>query len=204
MVGEQPLFFLVKGAFTKKIIENWEIAIAKNVVHEFLEQDENSHFEFDCLYQDCLLHWCKKRNKYQKERGASKRTFMGNILLKKLKDILRDQKTDKRKILFNTVSLNQPIVSNYSNDESGSIRTLEDILSDTTQDEENKIFLKSDVNKTVNKLSLSQKNLCSLIKNNYPIEQIITILKISRKTYYRKLKHIRKVFYARGLEEYLD
>ena len=102
------------------------------------------------------------------------------------------------------VSLEQPIISKYSNNESESNKTYESILKDTTSDEENKIFLRSDVNKTVDKLSLNLKFFCSLIKDGYPIEQIIAILKISRKTYYRKLNLIRKIFHASGLEKYID
>ncbi|MEW6558199.1 MAG: sigma factor [Elusimicrobiota bacterium] len=196
---------MVKGDFTKKSIGNWEIAITKNVVNEFLKQFRDGRFEFDDLYQECLLHWDKKRNKYQKERGTNEQTFMRNILWKKLKNLYRDQNRNKRKVIFETVSLEQLMVSKYSNDESESIKTLSDILEDMTlQDEENKIFLRNDINKTIDKLSASQKNLCSFIKNNYSIKQIISILRISRKTYYRKLKLIRKIFYAKGLKKYLD
>jgi len=157
----------------KKLIEKWEIGVAKNVVNGFMERCKETRFEFDDLYQDCLLHWCKEENKYQEKRGANKKTFMRNILGKKLKDILQAQKTDKRKIIFNMVSLEQPIISKYSNNESESNKTYESILKDTTSDEENKIFLRSDVNKTVDKLSLNLKFFCSLIKDGYPIEQIL-------------------------------
>ena len=133
----------------KKSIEEWEIGVAKNVVNEFMERCEETRFEFDDLYQECLLRWYEKRNKCQKNRGAKRQTFMCSILRKKLKNILRDnKKTNKRKIIFNTIPLEQLIVSKYSKDEDESNKTYGSILEDITN-EENEILLKNDLEKVI-------------------------------------------------------
>jgi len=74
---------------------------------------------------------------------------MCSILRKKLKNILRDnKKTNKRKIIFNTIPLEQLIVSKYSKDEDESNKTYGSILEDITN-EENEILLKNDLEKVI-------------------------------------------------------
>jgi len=78
--------------------ENWEIAVAKNVVSSFLKSNKIREYTLDDLLQECLLHWYQKRGKYRSDRKATRQTFMGHILRRRLQEILREHLADKRKV----------------------------------------------------------------------------------------------------------
>ena len=59
------------------LFTEWEIAIAKKVVSHFqTSYSWLKGLEFEDLLQECLIHWCLNRDKFQKDRGASIKTFM--------------------------------------------------------------------------------------------------------------------------------
>lgn len=186
------------------LFQDWEIAVAKKLVHEFqgkwtcLEQED-----FDDLLQECLIHWFSAKDDYDPSREATQKTFMGRIIRNKLIDLVREREADKRKIAHLTVSLDEPI----GNDEDA--QTLMDkidegAIADAPTDPFWEIQLKIDLSKVLKKLAPHQKKLCRLIgKKGLSVKEASEYLKTPRSTVYDELKRIRTIFMKEGLEKYL-
>lgn len=182
--------------------EKWEIAVAKNVVSSFLKSNEIRGYEFDDLLQECLLHWYQNRGRYRSDKEASKKTFMGYILRRRLQEILREQLADKR--MVNQVA--EPIV--VSPDREGSDGDGFD-LSDQEQEEQFRLSqadfgLKKDVSDAISKLPFSQRKVCHLIMEGHPVTHISDILHKPRTTLYDEIKRIQRIFLDEGLRVYLE
>jgi len=187
---------MVKG------LEKWEVAVAKNVVNGFLKSNKIKGYDFNDLLQECLLHWYQKRGKYKANKGATKKTFMGQILRRRLEEILREQSADKRKVN----QIIEPMVVTSSESNSG-----EDAydLSDKKQEEEfrfseNNLGLKSDLANAMAKLSPLQREICHLKMDGHPMTHISQILNKPRTTLLDEIKRVRKIFLDEGLREYLE
>jgi RNA polymerase sigma factor (sigma-70 family) len=185
-----------------KDLEKWEIGVAKNVVNGFLKGNRIEGYNFDDLVQECLLYWYQKREKYRPDKKATKKTFMSHIVRRRLQEILREQLADKRRI--NQV-VEPMIVVLDQNDSDGD--TLD--LSDKNQEEkyfssQHYFGLEKDVKDTMSKLPSSQKKLCHLIIEGYPMAHISKILHKPRATLYDEIKRIQRIFLDEGLKEYLE
>lgn len=185
-----------------KNLEKWEIAVAKNVVNGFLRRNRIKGYDFDDLLQECLLHWCQNREKYKQDKETSKPTFMGFILKRRLREILREQLADKRQV--NQV-MEPMIVVLDQNDSDG------DTLDFSDKNQEEKYFssqhyfgLEKDVKDAMSRLPSSQKKLCYLIMEGYPMAHISKILHKPRATLYDEIKRIQRIFLDEGLKEYLE
>ena len=89
------------------LFEDWEIAVARNVINSFLGQLEKEGVED--LLQECLTHWFFHRNQYIGKNEASQKTFMAKVVKNKLIQIIRKNSANKRKSTHVTVSLNEPV-----------------------------------------------------------------------------------------------
>src|SRR3989304_9887354 len=68
-------------------LEAWEIAVARGVARDFLAHRKPFRImTFEDLVQECLAHWLGKRGRYSQERGASRATYMREVLGAKLLD----------------------------------------------------------------------------------------------------------------------
>jgi len=182
--------------------EKWEIAVAKNVVSSFLKSNSIREYNFNDLLQECLLHWYQKRGKYRSDRKATRQTFMGHILRRRLLEILREQEADKRRV--NQVA--EPLIVTFDEGESDG-DTYD--LSDRKQEEEFQLSqrnfgLKKDVGDAMSKLSSSERKVCHLIMEGYPMTYISKILHKPRTTLYDEIERIRRIFLDEGLKEYLQ
>jgi RNA polymerase sigma-70 factor (ECF subfamily) len=197
-----------KGSF-----QDWEIAIAKKVVGEFRKEGTCLEREdFDDLLQECLTHWHFAKDDYDPTREANERTFMGRIIRNKLTDLIRERKTDKRKINHLAVSLFDPLKDNedsllLNEDPLRLIDTI-DIENIPDADAPPNAFrqceLKIDLSKALQKLTPQQRELCRLIKEEgLNISEASEYLNARRSTVYDELKRIRTIFMKVGLDDYL-
>ena len=80
------------------LFESWEIAVAKNLVNEFLNKWDLLRREgFEDLMQECLTHWFFVKKEYDTNREASESTFMSRIVRHKLINVVDRVYADKRK-----------------------------------------------------------------------------------------------------------
>lgn len=182
--------------------ENWEIAVAKNVVSSFLKSNKIREYTFDDLLQECLLRWYQKRGKYRSDRKATRQTFMGHILRRRLLEILREQLADKRRV--NQVAKPMIVVL----DEGDSDGDTYD-LSDKRQEEEfhlaqHNLGLKKDLTDAMSKLSPLQRKICHLKMDGHPMTHISQILNKPRTTLLDEIERIQRIFLDEGLKEYLE
>ena len=63
------------------LFESWELGVAKRVINDYRREHRNLAREgFDDLLQECLIHWLDVRDQYDPSRGASKKTYMADIV----------------------------------------------------------------------------------------------------------------------------
>jgi RNA polymerase sigma factor (sigma-70 family) len=185
-----------------KDFEEWEIAVAKNVVNDFLKGNRIKGYDFGDLVHECLLHWYQKRGKYKPNKGATKKTFMGCVLRRRLQEILREQLADKRRV--NQVA-ERMIVGSDADDTDGDTY----YLSEKKQEEEfhlseDNLGLKSDLANAMARLSPLQREICHLKMDGHPMTHISQILNKPRTTLLDEIKRIRRIFFDKGLREYLE
>lgn len=182
----------------KGLFENWEIAVAKNVIAQLMKKRTWLRpDEFEDLLQECLTHWLFVKDKYDPEAEASEKTFMARVIANKLKDIVKGRERLQRRVAQNTISLDQPL----SDEEDAS--TLMDVIA-TDPELRIHVELKIDLTRTYQKLSPAQKRLCDLLgEKGLSIKAASDILKTPRGTLYEEIKRIKAIFQKKNLDEYL-
>ena len=176
----------------KGFFKDWEIGIAKSLIEKircssiYLQREG-----FDDLLQICLWHWHLVENKYDPSIGASRQTFMHRVVKNKLFNIIEELKSDKRKILTEALSLNQPL----SDDEDAPT------LIDTIPDEKDsaaelRIHCSLEVYfaRILPKLNPRQQKICHLFKRGFNMTEVSKALKIPRTTLYEDKKRIKTLF----------
>jgi len=186
------------------LFQSWEIAVAKDLVDEFqnkwlcLERDE-----FDDLLQEVLTHWRSKRDRYRDAGRASRKTFMGRVIRNKLTDLVRKRESNKRKVDYIAVSLDEPLA-----DEEDS-STLGDTIDESTvkggsPDPFFRVDLRIDLSRVLKKFTPHQKKLCHLLgEKGLTVTEASDYLKTPRSTIYDELKRIGELFQREGLRDYL-
>ncbi|MFA5104833.1 MAG: hypothetical protein WC527_06620 [Candidatus Margulisiibacteriota bacterium] len=92
------------------LFEGWEIAVAKRLIDEYRKAWSCLQREgFDDLLQECLVHWLDVRDGYDPGQDASKQTFMAKVIRNKLGNILEKATAEKRKTIYESVSLDKPL-----------------------------------------------------------------------------------------------
>ena len=189
----------------KGLFEDWEIAVTIKLVNEFqrnwpcLQREE-----FEDLLQECLTHWLFNKDSYDPTEGASKKTYMGRIVRNKLRELVRDRETDKRKIAYIAISVDEPLEGDASP------FTLIDMISEykptsVVPDPSLEILSRIDISTALEKLTPNQKLLCSLLhEEGFTVTELSEYLKTPRSTLYDEIKRIRKIFMKEGLGEYLQ
>ncbi len=186
------------------LFQSREIAVAKKLVNEYIRNwDCLKEYEFDDLLQECLTHWYLKKNRYRSGKGASPQTFMGRVLQNRLVDIVRLRQTDKRKVNYDTLSLDDRIASDED------AETFLDMVEESDApsepfERETATLAKIDIAKTSRNLTERQQRLCSLILEGFNVSDASEVLGTPRTTLYDELERIREVFAKKGLAEYLD
>lgn len=148
--------------------------------------------------QECLMHWFLKRDQFDSSKAAACPTYMTKVITNKLKDIVESRGRQKRKAVYQNVSLDDLL----NDDEDLGISAL------AVEDESFDAALKSDTNeillKALEKLSRRQQELCRLIREEgLSLNQAGSKLNIPRATVYDEILRIREVFKKEGLRDYL-
>ena len=188
------------------LFENWEIAVAKNLINGFKAKwDCLEKEDFDDLLQECLTHWHFSRGKYDSTRKASPQTYMGKVLRHKLTDMVREKTTDKRRVGYEADSLDEPI----DNEEKGAPTLLETLDADRAGegrfDPSAEVGLKQNLSKALLNASDKQRLLCRLLgEEGLTVKEAAEYLEIPRSTVYDEIKRIRVLLEKERLMEYLE
>jgi len=186
------------------LFQSWEIAIAKNLIEEHRSRYPCIEREdFNDLLQICLTHWDRRKKGYDPARGASRETFMGKVIRNKLTDLVRKRESNKRKVDYIAVSLDEPLA-----DEEDS-STLGDTIDESTvkggsPDPFFRVDLRIDLSRVLKKFTPHQKKLCHLLgEKGLTVTEASDYLKTPRSTIYDELKRIGELFQREGLRDYL-
>ena len=185
------------------LFESWEIGVAKTVINRFRKQWRClEHEGFDDLLQECLAEWHFSKSRFNSSAGANIRTFMAGVLEHKLQYIIEKLTTDKRKVVHECFSLDERI-----SDEEDSPTFLDQLSEDEKHSSNLHISaeLKIDIFRTIEKLTLQQRELCRLLgEEGLSISEASEVLKTPRGTLYDDIKRIKAIFQKENLLDYLD
>jgi RNA polymerase sigma factor (sigma-70 family) len=174
------------------LFEEWEMSVARNTVIKFKAKYPWLRFpETDDLLQECLTQWYFTRGRFQQGRGASIKTYMSKVVSVRLRAILREQLSHKRRLNQLACSLDEPL------GESG--ETLADVIAaDQTLPD---LALLVDVQTVLRELVPLQQSICRLLGQGYPVKRIAEVLGKPRTTVRDQIKRIREVFSRRGFAD---
>lgn len=183
------------------LFEDWEIGIAKKIIHEFRKQwaclDRE---EFDDLLQECLIRWHFSKDDYSAKAGANRRTFMARVIKGKLLDLVDALTSDKRKISSTSESLDECV-----SDEEDSPTYLDQLVDDSIPNLQFSAELKIDISNAFKKLNPHQQDLYRLLsEEGLSIKEASQVLGTPRGTLYEDIKRIKAIFQKESLHEYLD
>lgn len=189
----------------KGLFDDWEIAIVTKLVNDFRKAWQClQREEFEDLLQECLIHWLFAKEHYDSNKGASKKTYLGRVIRNKLGELVRDRETDKRKIAYIAISLDQP--SGGDADSSTSKDTISERRPATAvPDPSMEMLTRIDISKVLERLTQDQRLLCSLLyEEGFTVTEASKYLKTPRSTIYDEIERIRKFFMKKGLGEFLE
>ena len=183
------------------VFEDWEIAVAKKLVDQFKRRWRCfAKDDFEDLLQECLSHWYFRRDKFMDSKGASKSTYMSNVIKNKLMDMVAERMAEKRKTDQMSISLDAPI---SEDDETAIIDKIADKLTEDISSVIHVIGLKNDLATALDKLTPQQKELCRLLEDGVSIKEAGQKLNIHRSTVYEEIKRIAQTLEGDGLKNYL-
>jgi len=184
------------------LFDDLEIGVAKNLVTEYRSKWTCLKYEdFDDLLQECLMHWCFVRDKYDPGRGVYSNTFMAKVVRNKLGHIIEKLTADKRITNSKTVSLYTPL----GEDEDSP--TLLDKLDESSLSENlhSQVGLPLDISSATAQLTPRQRALCELIlEKGLNIDEAAKALRVSRNTIKNDKNRIKAAFAKVDLQEYLE
>ena len=179
--------------------EPWELDLIRSLVLDFLStRSESLGFEHDDLVQECSVHWWRRRDEFDTERGASRSTFLRRVVRSKLMDIERAWKAKKRGEGQRPLSLDAPT---SPDDFEGP--TLAEVLRARGE-------LGSDVAAALDRqrltayLSLRQREIIAGVTAGLTKGELSRRLGVSRDTLWEEMGRIRQVFRDEGLAPHLD
>ncbi len=182
------------------LFESWELAVAKKVINDCRKEQKCLEREgFDDLLQECLIHWLEVRDQYDPNRGASKKTYMAEVVRNVLGQLAEKARTDKRKAFYESVSLDEPL-----NAEEDSPALKDKIAASDDAPPQINSELKIELSKAYQKLTPQQQKLCKLLgEEGLTISEACRRLDKHRMIIYREIARIRELFEKEGLKDYL-
>lgn len=182
------------------LFEGWELAVAKKVINDYRRERKCLQREgFDDLLQECLIHWLDVRERYDPTRGASKKTYMAEVVGNVLGQIAEKARTDKRKTIYESISLDSPL-----NDDEDKPTLKDKIAESDSVLPQIKSELKIELSKAYQKLTPQQQKLCKLLgEEGLNINEACKHFGKHRSNVYRDVLRIRQIFEEEGLKDYL-
>jgi len=179
------------------LFEEWEIATTRSLVAEFCGKWSLLKQEgFEDLIQECLTHWYFAKGKYDSKDKASMKTFMRRVTRNKLADIVKRIYREKRKAPHEILPLDESILIEKDGD---AIKAEDDVVKSVSDSE-----LNLSLQKVFQKLSPEQQKLCKLLyEEGMNINEASKHFKMHRRTIYKEIDRIRKIFEKEGLRDYL-
>lgn len=155
------------------------------------------------IEQELALEVSRCSSKFDPAKSSLK-TFLSLIIDRRVQDLLRHRSAKKRNPLKEAISFNETL-----DDGDGNQTQLVELLSDDTDNPFDPapnrtidaITLKLDVDSAVALLPPELQEVCQALTTNNPSE-VARIMKISRSALYSRIRAIRTIFTAAGLENY--
>lgn len=182
---------------SEKEIKSWEVAVAKNQVHQYRLKWTILQAEgFEDLVQECLIYWVQERSKYDPDKGASEKTFMFEVITNYLSYKKRKCSAEKRKAFYEAVSLDEKF-DEENNSSSEKSKYEPSTFIDPS--------IGVDISGVLEKLSPHQKQICSLIQSEgLSFHEISKKINKHHSFVYREADRIRQLFEKQGLRAYLE
>jgi RNA polymerase sigma-70 factor (ECF subfamily) len=182
------------------LFEDWELALVRKVINDYRKERKYLRREsFDDLLQECLMHWLEVRDRYDPTRGASKKTYMAEVVGSVLGRLTEKARADKRKAFYESVSLDGPL-----NDEKDAPTLKDKIANSNSTTTQINSELKIELSIAYQKLTPQQQKLCRLLgEDGLSISEASRQLGKHRMIIYREIARIRELFEKEGLKDYL-
>jgi len=182
------------------LFESWELAIAKKVINDYRKNYKCLAREgFDDLLQECFISWLDARDKYDPTRGASKKTYMAEVVGNVLGQIVIKARRDKRRTIYESISLDEPL-----SDEEDAPALKDKIAASDDVPPQVKSDLKIELSRVFQKLTPQQQKLYKLLTDEgLSINEACKHFGKHRSNVYRDVLRIRKLFEEEGLKDYL-
>jgi len=187
------------------LFQHWEIAIVVKLVREFqlrwralaLEPTED-------LLQDCLIHWLAVRRDTDPARRITRNAFMARVVRNKLMDMVRERESEKRRVNYDAVSLDDP--ASYKDDGEVSFDRLDETFEQRQSGEDDIVEqeVRVDLLDAIRRLTPLQQRLCLLlVYHDLTPKEVGRRLRMSPDAISEELTRIRQVFAQLGLGDYL-
>ncbi len=177
--------------------EPWELDLIWTLVQDFVtRQTLPRDLESQDLYQECVVHWLSRRQRYDERRGASRSTFLRKVVRAKLQDLALGWKAAKRGAGQQPLSLDAPMSRNEPDGP-----TIGDLLADQRTSDS---AVALDIQRLTDRLSARQRWIIGGTRLGFTKTEISRWLSISRDTLHEDLRRIREVFRDGGLAPHLD
>lgn len=185
----------------------WELELARGKAKGLIGRYGLTESDLGDLEQEMLLQVHLKRGLREgwPEITASERTVMSRILDNKIRDIIDQVKTEKRRLLSRAERLHLPV----SPTPEAEGLTLEETVSEESsltrkgrksaaEEHDLQIALAS----VLENLTELQKRACQLLMEGHKITDVADVLGMKRTTLNYELTRMRNVFYRKGLGDY--
>ncbi|OGR89738.1 MAG: hypothetical protein A2992_06480 [Elusimicrobia bacterium RIFCSPLOWO2_01_FULL_59_12] len=188
--------------------EKWEVELAEGKARGLIGKYGFTEGDRPDIKQELLLHIHLSRGAQAgwERSTASERTTLSRILDNRIRDLIDAAQSDKRKVRSVSESIERHV--DAAPDES--ILTQESFLHEEkglgrigrkpfALEEETRIA----VGLVVRKLTTFQKRILSLLWAGHNVSETAKALRMKRTTLNREIDRLRRIFYRRGLGDYI-
>ncbi|MBT3231504.1 MAG: sigma-70 family RNA polymerase sigma factor [Calditrichaeota bacterium] len=158
------------------------------------------------IEQDLMIELTERLPTYDPDR-ASEEAFITWVVLQRIADLIRSQRTKKRRIDVEATSLNDLVYVSESGSKEEQWATLDNEIfqeftgSDTKSHNE-RIDLEIDLERVMNGLPEDLNRLCEFL-SKYSISETARRLGVSRTTLYKSIHKLHEAFEQAGMKDYL-
>ena len=158
------------------------------------------------IEQDLMIELTERLPTYDPDR-ASEEAFITWVVLQRIADLIRSQRTKKRRIDVEATSLNDLVYVSESGSKEEQWATLDNEIfqeftgSDSKSHNE-RIDLEIDLERVMKDLPENLNRLCELL-SKYSISETARRLGVSRTSLYKSIHELHEAFEQAGMKDYL-